>query len=153
MMFPEDILAKIAVFALASCGFVVARHIYKHKKSDQSPLVCPLNFDCHAVVHSDYSKFLGVPVEIFGMIYYGLVSISYLIFIFMPNVLPPFEVGVVIISSLAAFIFSLYLICVQIFILKKGCFWCYISALICVLIFILTVFSYDFSAVVQAIIK
>jgi uncharacterized membrane protein len=40
-----------------------------------------------------------------------------------------------------AFLFSLYLIGVQIFILKKGCSWCIVSALISALIFILAILS------------
>lgn len=148
MEFSEDILIRIAVFVLGVCGFMVARHIYKHKKKNAAPLVCPARFDCQTVVHSDYSRFVGVPVEIFGMIYYALVLLSYLFFIFMPAAMPVVLVNFLIAASSIAFLFSVYLIGVQIFILKKGCSWCIVSAFISAFIFILTVATYHLSYII-----
>lgn len=152
MQFSEDILIKITIFVLGLFGFWVAKHIYNHKKKN-TPLVCMVGFDCHTVVHSDYSKFIGIPVEIFGMIYYAFISIAYLSFVFMPQVVPTALVGFIISISILAFIFSAYLIAVQIFILKKGCSWCIVSALICLFIFILTILNYDFSFIAQFFVK
>lgn len=156
MLFSNDISIRVMIFVLGLCGFMVARHIYKHKKANQKPLVCPVRFDCNFVVHSDYSKFFGVPVEIFGMIYYAVISLSYFFFIFMPNIPNALQVDLIsflIIMSLVAFLFSSYLIAIQIFVLKKGCSWCIVSAFICLSIFILTVFNYDFSSIAQNFIK
>jgi uncharacterized membrane protein len=153
IMYSEDFFVKLAIFALGVCGFLVARHIYKHKKPNQSPLVCPLKFDCHTVVHSDYSKLFGIPVEILGMLYYSLLAISYLFFLLTPTTLHIVYVTIVAVLSMIAFIFSLYLIGVQIFILKKGCFWCYVSALICVLVFSLNIFAYDLISFLQVLLK
>jgi len=153
IMYSEDFFVKLAIFALGVCGFLVARHIYKHKKPNQTPLVCPLKFDCDTVVHSDYSKIFGVPVEILGMIYYSLLSVSYLFFLLTPDTLHIVLVLVVAILSMIAFLFSLYLIGVQIFALKKGCFWCYVSALICMIIFSLNIFAYDLVSFLELLIK
>lgn len=149
MQFSDDILVRVVVFMLGVCGFLVAKHIYKHKDDNKNPLVCPIKFDCHAVVHSDYSKLFGVPVEILGMIYYAIISISYLFFIFSVEAVPEIFVATVVLLSLIAFIFSVYLIGVQIFILKKGCSWCIVSAFICLCIFILTTLAYDFTSIMQ----
>ncbi|HEV7424085.1 MAG TPA: vitamin K epoxide reductase family protein [Candidatus Paceibacterota bacterium] len=137
MQFLDVTLIRIVIFVLGVCGFMVAKHIRNHKTKN-TPLVCPIGFDCHSVVHSDYSKFLGMPVEFLGMMYYALISLAYLFFIFAPNVLTVHMVSFFAVLSLAAFIFSLYLIAVQIFVLKKGCSWCIGSALISALIFVLT---------------
>jgi uncharacterized membrane protein len=146
------LFVKIVLFALAVSGFIVARHIHKHKKPDAKiPLVCPMNFDCHTVVHSDYSRFLGIPVEILGMIDYTIISIFYLTFILFPSIISPLSVGIIVLITLIAFIFCLYLISIQLFVLKKGCFWCYISSLICILIFILTLLIYNFTGIVQGL--
>lgn len=145
MIISEDILARIAIAVLAFAGYLVARHIHREKKAAR-PLVCPVLFDCDTVVHSDYSKFFGVPVEIFGMIYYLLTALSYIIISFLPEVLPNIFVEFMVLASISAFIFSVYLICIQIFVLKKGCSWCFVSALICILIFVLTLLAYDFSS-------
>lgn len=140
-----DIIIQTAISLLGFSGFLVARHIYKHKHSEEAPLVCPVRFDCAIVVHSDYSKFLGIPVEFLGMAYYAFVCLSYLAVLFLPFAIPNFLIGIMALASLIAFLFSVYLIGVQIFILKKGCSWCFVSAFICILIFSLTLLAYDFS--------
>src|SRR3989344_5962377 len=33
MTFPEDVLARVGIFILGTCGFLVARHIYNRKKN------------------------------------------------------------------------------------------------------------------------
>ncbi|HEY4503077.1 MAG TPA: vitamin K epoxide reductase family protein [Candidatus Paceibacterota bacterium] len=137
MIFQNDILMHVAVFILGLAGFMVARHIYNHKKAGIL-LVCPIRFDCNTVVNSDYSKIFGIPVEILGMIYYIVISLSHLPFIFMSDSVPLAFVNVPLIASAAAFIFSVYLIGVQIFALKKGCSWCFVSAFISTVIFIVT---------------
>src|SRR3989338_8386633 len=141
MQFSEDIPTRIAIFILAVCGFFIARHIRTHKK-EEKPLVCPVQFDCETVVHSDYSRFLGIPLEIMGMAYYALVALGYLFLIFVPDSMPPAFISFLILISSLAFLFSLYLIGVQIFILRKGCYWCIASAFICLCIFMLNVISY-----------
>lgn len=153
MIFSEDVFTRIAIFILGVSGFWVAWYIAKHKKPNESPLVCPLRLDCKTVVHSDYSKFFGIHVEILGMIYYASLASSYLVLIFMKHSLPALVVGFLSILSFVAFLFSMYLIGVQIFILKKGCFWCFVSAFICLFIFILTVSAYDFSYIAQVLIR
>lgn len=156
MQFSDDILIQTAIFVLGVCGFLVARHIYRHKNNNESPLVCPIKFDCHAVTHSDYSKFFGIPLEIYGMTYYAVISLSYLLLIFIPEMPGAVHidlVAVLIAASSMAFLFSLYLISVQIFILKKGCSWCIVSAFICLVIFILTMLNYDFNTIIQNFIR
>lgn len=152
MVISEDVLIKLIISILGFCGFWVARYIHKHKKVDEAPLVCPLKFDCHAVVHSDYSKFLGVPLEVYGMLYYTLVCLGYLSLVLVP-ILPAYGVFTLVLLSFAAFLFSLYLIFIQIFVLKQGCFWCFISAIISILIFALTFLSYDLSGIIQNLVR
>ncbi len=152
MQFLNDILIQIVIFVLGLGGFMVAKHIRNHKTKNML-LVCPIRFDCNTVVNSDYSKFFGLPVEILGMAYYGFVSVSYLFFIFLPSLLPNFLIGFMILLSMTALIFSIYLIGVQIFILKKGCSWCFVSAFISILIFIFTALTYDFSSFAQIFVK
>lgn len=138
----DDVLVRIVISLLGVCGFLVAAHIRYHKKTNQV-LVCPIKFDCNTVINSDYSKFFGIPVEILGMIYYGLIFFTYLFFILLANIVPNILVGFMIIVSHIALIFSLYLLFVQIFILRKLCSWCIVSAIISACIFVLTIHIYD----------
>lgn len=149
MQFSDDVLIRSLLFILGVLGFWVAKHIHKHKQEGEAPLVCPVGFDCNAVVHSDYSKMFGIPLEYLGMAYYALISIAYFVLIFLGEEIPGIVAGSLMLSSLGAFLFSIYLIGVQIFILKKGCSWCVVSAGISVLIFILTSFAYDFGSIAQ----
>ena len=150
MQFSNDILIQAIIFTLGLCGFWVARHIYRHKKI-KKPLICPIGFDCNFVVHSDYSEFIHVPLEVFGMIYYALLSLSYLFFIFFLEAMPDIVSLFLLVASFGAFVFSLYLLFIQIFILRKGCSWCIVSALITILIFILTLFSFDFISIAKSL--
>lgn len=147
MSFSIDILLRIAIFILAVAGYFVARHIHRQKTAGEI-LVCPMNLDCHGVVHSDYSKLFGVNVEVWGMFYYGFIALSYLLFIFIPQALPNYLIGSMATLSIVAFIFSAYLVAIMTFVLKKGCYWCFVSATFCLLIFVFTLLTYDFSQVV-----
>jgi len=150
MIFSNVDLPLLVIVVLAVCGFLISRHIHNHKVKN-TPLVCPVRFDCHAVVHSDYSRFFGMPVETLGMIYYVSTGVFYFFIVlcnvFMPE--PPESLVFLLLPvatlfwllSLAAFLFSLYLIAIQIFVLRKGCSWCIVSALISTLIFILVFFA------------
>ena len=133
-------LYTIIIF-LAFAGFLVARYIRHHKNNVEEALVCPLKANCDTVIHSDYSKFLGMPVEILGMVYYSLVAVSYGSFTIFPATSTDTTVFLVHFSSVAAFVFSIYLTLVQAFVLKNWCTWCLISASISASIFLISFFG------------
>lgn len=143
MLFTNDVFLKTAIFLLGLCGLFVARHIYKHKNNDKKPLVCPIKFDCHGVVHSDYSKFLGASVDVLGIVYYSFISAAYFFLVVASFNMSLVMMNVLLGISLGAMLFSLYLIGVQVFAIKKGCSWCIVSAIISTLIFGLSLVSYN----------
>ncbi len=114
-------------------GFALSIYIYTKKRRAQ-PLMCPLKGNCHAVVTSEYSKFLGVPVERIGMTYYGLIAVGYAAALAVPN-LAPVAAYVLVPMTTAAALFSVYLSFIQFFSLKQICTWCLVSALLCLTIF------------------
>ena len=129
------------MFVLGGCGFLIAKHIHNHKTKNK-PLICPGRSECHAVIHSNYAEIFGVQNEVFGMIYYAFISLSFLlVFILTLYSIPAdriiFVIFLVFIASLVSVLYSIYLLGVQIFILKKSCIWCIISSFISILIFIL----------------
>ena len=128
-------LPYLIVTALGASGFCLAAYIH-HKKHHRQRMVCPIGSDCDVVIHSQYSKFLGVQVETLGMFYYGLVTLSYFIFTFFPKFATDTNTLATLIVTSAAFLFSLYLIFIQAFVLRQWCTWCLISATICVTIFL-----------------
>lgn len=148
--------AYVLIIFLAFGGFLIARYIWHHKKNSQEALVCPLKTNCDTVIHSDFSKFLGIPIEIIGMIYYASLSVSYGFIIIFPALGQTIFVSFLLLASILAFIFSVYLTMVQAFVIKNWCTWCLISASICATIFVLDVvtsplFSALFSNMILAV--
>lgn len=127
-------LLEILIVVAAGGGFALARHIHKEKAKGQ-PLVCPLDSDCHTVVHSQFSTFLNVPMEVWGMVYYAITFIAYtLLVLYPPMKTPTLTLGLLILTTFA-FLFSLYLTAIQAFVLKQWCTWCLTSAAFCLIIF------------------
>lgn len=116
-------------------GLLLALYIH-YKKQTRQVLVCPIGSDCDAVIHSEYSRFLGIPIEILGIFYYGGLSLSYGIFLMQPDLVSPLILFLVLGLSTLAFLFSLYLTFIQAFVLRQWCVWCLTSASFCLLIFL-----------------
>ena len=131
----------VIIIFLAFVGYLIAAYIRHHKKNSKEKLVCPLKANCDEVIHSDYSKFLGISVEILGMFYYGLIAVAYGLFVVFPITETTVTVFLIHSASAAAFLFSFYLILVQAFAIKNWCTWCLISASISASIFLLSVYN------------
>lgn len=130
------IFPYLVAIILGASGFLLAFYIH-HTKRYKEVLVCPVGTKCDEVVHSEFSRFLGVGTEVWGMLYYALMVAGYgTSLIFLKN---NFDLSIFILLgfSLIAFLFSLYLTFVQAFFLKQWCTWCLISAGFCTIIFFL----------------
>lgn len=121
---------------LGLVGFIIATYIYGKKKAKKK-LICPRRSNCDTVIHSDYSKILGIPVEILGMAYYFFIgSIYSVVFIFDLWSSP---IGFILLGiSMCSVLFSIYLVSMQVFVIKQWCAWCLGSAAISLLIFVLS---------------
>ncbi len=120
---------------VAVAGFILARYIHTKKKKKEK-LVCLLDSDCDAVVHSQYSTFLGVPLEIYGMIYFALMSLFFLSAIVSPQVYSSYCLIIIPIIAFASFLFSTYLVFIQILLLKDWCMWCLASTILTTLLLV-----------------
>lgn len=123
------------IYLLGVIGFFIANYIYQSKKKNKK-VICPNKTKCDRVIHSSYSKIYNIPVEKIGRLYYLFIIIFYgainFFGIYTKNVL-----FMLFIISTLALVFSLYLLFVELFILKKICFWCTISFIVSFLIFIM----------------
>ncbi len=119
--------------AVATAGFILASYMY-YKKRQQNHFTCPLKGKCHEVVQTSYSKLFGFPIEVLGMIYYAFIALGWtaVLFTSLPNALLENFLGL---ATTGAFLFSIYLTFVQVFILKKLCTWCIVSAIFCTILF------------------
>ncbi|MDP3996592.1 MAG: vitamin K epoxide reductase family protein [bacterium] len=128
-------LLQIIVIIAALCGFFLAIHIYNEKRK-RPVFTCPLDFDCNTVVKSDYSTLLKISVEVWGMAYYFLILSTYSLLTVYPSIMPEGLSMAVLVLTVVAFAFSIYLTAIQAFVLKQWCSWCLISASLCTIIFI-----------------
>lgn len=130
-------ITNLILVLIGLTGYLLAQYIYRKKREDK-PLVCPLKSNCDVVITSKYSKVLGIPLESLGMMYYMVIALFHTAVIAYPALLTETVGQVSMVISTAAFLFSLYLISVQAFILRQWCTWCLCSAFLCAAIFLET---------------
>lgn len=128
--------AEVLVILLGIAGFSVALYIWNKKRMHKT-LVCPLKAHCDPVINSDFSKFFGIPVELLGMAYYGLLIIAYATFLAAPHIRTVPVSFILLVITTAAFLFSVYLTFIQAVAIKQYCSWCLFSASLCTVIFLL----------------
>jgi len=135
-------MLKIILITLGLGGLGISSYIFKKKRA-KKVLVCPIGADCDSVVHSDFSKFFGIPLEIIGLFYYSLVVVAYISFLFLPELAHLSLMFALVAIGATALLFSAYLTFIQAFSLKQWCTWCLGSATISFFIFFLSLFSTD----------
>lgn len=131
---------------LGIAGFLIAFYIF-HKKTHQTLLVCPIGSDCNAVVHSEYSKLFGIPVERLGMVYYFLITTFYAAALFTPVLTHGLVHFVMLGITLGAFLFSVYLVAIQAIVIRQWCAWCLGSATVSTLMFVANFVLNDTNAI------
>lgn len=133
----QNISLGIFILFVATGGFFLSLYIFYIKKSNKL-LVCPTGSDCNSVIHSEYSKFLGVPLEYAGLLYYTVMFLVYFALVKFPILIPQEIVLAAFFLTAAGFLLSIYLTSVQAFALKKWCMWCLLSAVFSSTIFIVS---------------
>ena len=138
-------LTSLVLLALSFSGFGVVFYIAQRKRK-KATMVCPLRGKCDAVVYSKYARFLGIDLTTFGLGYYGVLSLAYILKLALPSVPPEFSF-IVLGLSVGGLLFSIYLTAVQAFVLRQWCTWCVISALVTTLLATIGLLTTDISLV------
>ncbi len=133
----------IAIVFVCFAGFFLASYLFHKKHEKKEHFICPFRGRCSEVIQSEFSKFMGMPVEVMGLVYYAGLAIGYGATIAFPSVFGWLILPLLIASTLA-FFFSMYLTFIQIVSIRKFCTWCLTSAAFCTIIFGLALFgSYE----------
>jgi len=115
----RTILFASIVFGLAVSGYL------SYIKFTATPSVCIQGgpFNCNVVLNSLYSEFLGIPIAYLGFALYVVLGI---LLLFQNRIGLLREQGNLIIFGLSVFgwVFSMWLVYVQFFILESLCPWC-----------------------------
>lgn len=112
---------------------------YLTTSSNSISLKCDLNgFNCANVLTSQYSKFLEIPISIWGIIYYLTLIILFLFLLFKSFKYLNKALMVLIVGG---FLASVVLLTIQIFVLRSLCFYCLVSDSINIILLVLLIFS------------
>ncbi len=148
---------SISVLLVALVGFFDSLYLTNSHYSD--PAACTTQFisnifgipvDCGAILTSQYATIIGLPISIFGMLYYlSLILIvmferQVLAFLQQKNIqYPKFITALTSVGFLA----STGLIFIQVAILVSICLYCMLSAISSYTLFILSLLFYKYSSV------
>lgn len=121
---------------LAGLGLINALYLTSVKLSGKYALCGPIG-DCKSVNSSVYSEVFGVPIALLGAIAYLLI-IALLLLEGRGKVFREFSPLIVFGISLAGVIYSAYLTYIEIAVLNAICPYCVLSALILVVLFVLS---------------
>ena len=108
---------------------------YKYINAD--PFNCFLFDGCNTVANSPYSNVFGMPLPTFGVVFYAVMFLITFLLFHHNNV---FLMRLALLGGFVGFVFSLYFVFLQGFIIQAFCVYCLISALssvalLCALIF------------------
>lgn len=132
----------VTLIVLAILGLFNSGYLIKSRKKKQ-PAVCPIDGGCEKVLESRWNSLLGIKNDAIGCMYYFLIAIlAFGLFIISKyqHLFILYEKLALLIKAAAgiALLFSLILTYIQIKKIKEFCFYCLVSALISLLIFINT---------------
>jgi len=133
-------MKETTILFLGILGLLISSYIL-YSKSRKKPINCILgDKSCNQVINSEYGKTLGFENSALGLAYFIAITIFGLAGLFNPVYPFPLLVYYCILgaSSLAS-LFSLYLVGVQIMVLKKFCEYCFASTAITIAIFLVLV--------------
>ena len=126
-----EIIFVVSLIVLAILGIFDSGYLIK-KRVKKQPLSCPIDGGCEKVVESKWNHFLFIKNDTAGFLYYILILFLALYLFFISEKL----LFLTKILSGASLLFSLFLVFIQAKIIKNYCFYCLISALINLLIFV-----------------
>lgn len=134
LSFQKNITLIVILLALVGLGVSLFLSQQVFTSSEMTP--CPLGGGCTAVLHGDYSKFLGIiPLAYMGVLFYlTAIFISIIALVKKQQIFFDFVAYI----SLIAFASSMIFVGIQVFLLKNICFWCMLSATASTLMFLVT---------------
>lgn len=116
------------IIALAFLGLADSWYLAESAATD-TPLICGPGMleGCNAVAQSPYSKLFGIPLGVYGVVFYALALVAAAAILFLrARVLPFYLFVVTAVGALASVAFLM----IQFFLIKALCVYCLASALI-----------------------
>ena len=116
---------RIVSLALVIIGLFISGYL-SYVKLTEVPMICVANsdvFNCEVVQNSIYSRIAGIPIAWFGFATY-IILFTILLVEKRSAFLQEYSAILVFGITLFAFLYSVYLVYLQFFVLKALCPWC-----------------------------
>lgn len=127
-------IGVVFILIFAFFGIADSAYLAEHE-ANGTPLICNIQSlsGCNTVAESQYSRFFGIPLAQYGVLFYSILFVlSALELAIFNRLLRRILQGI----SLVGIIASLYFTFVQIFVIGAFCIYCLASAIIALFIFI-----------------
>ncbi|MDO8492788.1 MAG: vitamin K epoxide reductase family protein [bacterium] len=139
-MFTKPLAGVVAAMLVAVIvGFIDSGFLF-YKYITASSIDCLLFDGCNTVAKSPYSNIFGIPLPLFGIIFYSLMFLSVFFFAFRKTV---FLGGILLALGIVGFAFSLYFIFLQGFIIQAFCIYCLLSAFTSTVLLCSAIYAYQ----------
>ena len=125
-----------AVTLLSFAGFLNASYL-TFKRFTGGPISCPIFGGCDEVTKSVYSVLFSIPLSVYGMAIYLAVLVLSVAYLQTKN--PRFALGFMGLSVIG-FIFSVYFMYIQAFLIGAYCFYCVLSFVFFTTMFLLNIY-------------
>jgi uncharacterized membrane protein/glutaredoxin len=125
-----------AIPLLALVGLAVASYL-AYVEITHVPAVCGPVGDCNVVQTSAYALFLGIPVAVWGVLFYLAVLALWAGHRYLVGRLAHLSLLGLLGLTLFGALFSIYLTCLELFAIRAICSWCLTSALITTILMLL----------------
>ncbi len=129
-----NLFILISFIGILDTGYLISEHFSINN------VICNIDDTCNIVLTSKYSNFFGIPLAILGLMYYLTIFINS--FLFKITKYTGYKT-ILLYLPFFSFIFSLFLIYLQLFILNSICIYCMASAILSTFIFILSIILYN----------
>lgn len=125
---PLVVILLTTLIGLADASYLTYQHY------SGAGLICNISHGCERVLTSQFATVAGIPVALLGVIYYIFVMLMAVYF--MTNKANP---RILLLTGLAGFLPTIYLLSLQAFVIKAWCQYCLLSSLTATIIFVVTV--------------
>lgn len=117
----------LALVVTSLGGLAVSIYLLSFKMSDK-PRVCLTGSGCADVNASSYSFFLGIPVSVYGILAYLLLTAAGVAWAALRENVPEWLLLGAFGIAVGGFLFSLYLTYLEAYVIFAWCSWCLTSA-------------------------
>lgn len=122
------------IFVLSLLGLAVSAFLF-YEYTFAGAVICPTGAGCDIVRASPYSYLLGIPLPLFGMVFYlGMAILAVVSSHDLPTKMVKKLQFLMAFSGVA---FGVYLTYLEAFVIRAYCFWCVLSFIISLVILLL----------------